>query len=221
MPEFVGRRERFSGFHFPDIRFSADVIYDALNQSPTGLRTVGLAVSAWLVLSHAAALARPTLIRDMLKALPFSLIAGRILIGIAGLWTMLLFRGFEPLGIPRMDMGEFFYLRPALMVLVPVVTVLVAVYCTEFLSARAIGCLILLGAAVVLDAAFMREPQSRLLLVFPVYIALLKGMFWIGMPYLLRDQINWACASDARWRTLAASGLAYGILVLAAALLWW
>lgn len=211
----------FSGFFFPAIRFSSGVIYDALNQSETGLRNVGLAVGAWLALSHAFALAKPAITRDTLKALPFSLITGRVLIGIAGLWTLLLFRGFDPLGIPRMDMGEFFYLRPFITALVPVVAILVALYCTEFLSARALGCLILLGSAVALDAAFLKEPQSRLLLVFPVYIAIVKALFWIGMPYLLRDQIDWACASESRWRILAGGGLAYGVVLIIAALLWW
>ena len=40
------------------------------------------------------------------------------------------------------------------------------------------------------------------------------GMFWVGMPYLMRDQIAWALKSKSRWLALSAGGIAYGAAIL-------
>lgn len=197
------------------------MIYDALNQSPTGLRTTGLVIGLAVCLAYAAAAARPDPVIRGLRALPFHLWSGRLLMALAGAWAFFLFRGLDPVGIPRMDMGEFYHLRPYLLTLIPVLTLLVIWHCGEFLAVRAIGCLILLAAAIPLDAAFLREPASRLFLVVPVYLAVLKALFWIGMPYLLRDQVGWLTADTARFRILNAAGAGYGLIIAVAALLWW
>lgn len=199
------------------------MIYDALNQSPTGLRSTGIAVGTWLLASHVFALWQADRVMAWLKAFPFNKPAGIGLIALAGIWSLALFQGLDlgPLEIPRMDMGEFYTLRPKLMLLVPVATVLVALYCQEFLAVRALGCVLLLAAAIPLDAAFLKEPASRLLLVALAYGALTLSLFWIGMPYLLRDQANWATASKTRWSALCAAGIVYGAAILACALAWW
>jgi hypothetical protein len=41
------------------------------------------------------------------------------------------------------------------------------------------------------------------------------------MPYLMRDHIAWASASESRWVKLAAGGAAYGIIVMVCALAFW
>ena len=199
------------------------MIYDTLNQSPTGLRTVGIAVGALLVLAHGFALVRAEPTRAWLKQLPFNVILGRVIIVLAALWAFFLFKGLNLGGIEilRMDMGEFFHLRPILMILVPLTAFLVITFCEEFLAARALGCLMLLVAAVPLDAAFLREPQSRLLLAALAYVWITVGLFWIGMPYLLRDQVNWATASTKRWGALCMAGIGYGAAILACAMIWW
>ena len=213
----------YFAFFFANPKSSYAVIYDTLNQSPTGLRTIGMAVGALLVLSHGLALVQGGRTRAWLKQLPFNAIFGRVVMVIAAIWAFFLFKGVN-LGfieIPRMDMGEFFHLRPILMILVPITAFLVITFCEEFLSARALGCLMLLVAAVPLDAAFLHEPQSRLLLAALAYVWITVGLFWIGMPYLLRDQVNWATASTKRWGVLCVAGIAYGTAILACALMWW
>ena len=78
----------------------------------------------------------------------------------------------------------------------------------EFLAVRALGILFLLGAEPLLDAAFFRMEPSRLLVTVFAYLLIVVGLFWVTMPYLLRDQINWsartpwALAFDA-WARLA------------------
>lgn len=46
-------------------------------------------------------------------------------------------------------------------------------------------------------------------------------MFWVGMPYLMRDQINWLLAERKRYLIGAGAGVAYGVVVLICAILWW
>ena len=50
---------------------------------------------------------------------------------------------------------------------------------------------------------------------------IVKGMFWVGKPYLMRDQIAWVVADKKRWQIACGAGLAYGIVMLICALLFW
>jgi hypothetical protein len=56
-----------------------------------------------------------------------------------------------------------------------------------------------------------------LLLVVLAYVWLTLGLFWVGMPYLLRDQINWITSTGNRFRALTLAGLVYGLLILVCA----
>jgi hypothetical protein len=89
----------------------------------------------------------------------------------------------------------------------------------DFLSVRALGTLALLAAEPLLESAFLREERIRLLLVVLVYAWVIAGMFWVGMPFTLRDQITWVTASETRWRATAFAGLAYGALLCVGGLL--
>ena len=49
------------------------------------------------------------------------------------------------------------------------------------------------------------------------YVWLTLGLFWVGMPYLLRDQIHWITKNRARFLALTLAGLVYGLVVLVCA----
>jgi hypothetical protein len=89
----------------------------------------------------------------------------------------------------------------------------------DFLAARALGTLALLAAEPLLESAFLRDEVIRLLLVTLVYLWIIFGMFWVGMPYTLRNQIGWVTATETRWRAAAFAGLAYGALLCVGGLL--
>jgi len=199
------------------------MVYYTLNTSETGLRTVGICLGAYLVLVHLAVMLRPTRVGEILRAFPRHKLAGQVLLVVAALWAWALFRGVQigSFEIPRMDMGEFFGLRTMILYGVPIAAVLIIIYADEFLSVRALGCLMLLLAAVLLDAAFLRPHGSRLLISVFAYVVIIKAMFWVGMPYLFRDQVGWATANVLRMRVLAAGGFGYGVVVLVCAVLYW
>ena len=73
---------------------------------------------------------------------------------------------------------------------------------------------VLLAAEPLLESAFLRPELSRLFLVSLVYVWIGFALFWVGMPYTLRDHVGWLMASEKRWRAAAFAGLAYGALLL-------
>jgi hypothetical protein len=72
----------------------------------------------------------------------------------------------------------------------------------------------LLAAEPLLDAAFLRYETSRLFVTVFAYLLIIAGLFWVAIPYILRDQINWSARSVLRWRCLNAIALAYGGVIL-------
>ena len=51
------------------------------------------------------------------------------------------------------------------------------------------------------------------------YVWIVTGIFWVGMPYLMRDQIAWLLKSNSRWMAACIGGVAYGAAVIISALL--
>ncbi len=174
------------------------------------LKTVGLVIGAALLIGHVGALLRFESTRDWLVRLPRNEKVGTFLLAIGFAWALLVWS--------EMDLGEFFNLDRPVQVVLVIGFFLVAHYVKEFLAVRAIGFLLILAACPVLNAAFLQPPVTRLLLVALAYAWIIKGMFWVGMPYLMRDQIAWATADEKRWKALTLAGAAYGAAVLVCAI---
>lgn len=170
------------------------------------LETALILTGLWLLAIHALALVKRAAVQDWLRALPRSKALGTVLLAAVTLWSWWL--------INTIDLGEFSNWRDRLKVLIPVAAVLTWLYADEFLAARSLGMLVLLAAEPLLEAAFLRPEITRLFLVTLVYVWIVFALFWIGMPYTLRDQINWLIASEKRWRAAAFAGLAYGALLV-------
>jgi hypothetical protein len=175
------------------------------------LKLTMLAVGVLLLLVHLFAAARGRVVRDWLRSFPRNREAGVVLSLVAGAWFFFL--------VQKMDLGDFDPWRTTVLVGTPVATALAILFIPDFLAVRALGACALLVAEPLLESAFLREEKIRLLLVVLVYAWVLLGMFWVGMPYTLRDQISWLSASEKRWRAAAFAGLAYGALLVAGGLL--
>jgi hypothetical protein len=79
---------------------------------------------------------------------------------------------------------------------------------------RALGILCLLAAEPLIDAAFLRYELSRLVVTVFAYLLVIAGLFWVTMPYLLRDQIAWTTRNNTRWRFVNGAVLVYGAVTL-------
>jgi hypothetical protein len=173
------------------------------------LHTIGLIVGLLLLVTHSTALLRPEETKRWLRKFPRSRLIGNTLLAIDAIWTFWL--------ITNMDLGEFSQFRLWLQIGVPIVFVLTTIFIDEFLSVRALGIMALLAAEPILSSAFLRPEIARLLVVILAYVWLTLGLFWVGMPYLLRDQIDWITKSGVRFRAAAVSGVVYGVTLLACA----
>ncbi|MEI6279575.1 MAG: hypothetical protein WCQ16_09375 [Verrucomicrobiae bacterium] len=177
------------------------------------LFVTGLAAGILLVFSHAFALAREEFCIARAGIFPRSRPAATALLAVAAFWSFLL--------VNSIDLGEFSPLRNVMLVAIVAGAVLSWIYVPEFLAARALGMLLLLAAEPLLESAVLRTEPTRLLLVVLAYAWVIAGLFFVGMPYLLRDAITWVTANPLRWKAAAAGGMAWGIaLVLCALLLW-
>jgi hypothetical protein len=177
------------------------------------LQLVGIIVGLLLVGLHLYAFLAPAKVQDLLKQFPRHKQIGIVLLVIDLIWCFWL--------ISNIDLGEFYTLKKPLQMIIPIAGVLIIIYVDEFLAVRALGILLLLLSCPILEAAFLKPPMSRLLLSGLAYVWILFALFWVGMPYLLRDQIRWASGSEGRWKGLAAAGIAYGALILVCAFAFW
>jgi hypothetical protein len=173
------------------------------------LQTAGLFAGVFLVLIGLAGLIRPVASRTVARQLPRSRVAGFVLLTIAFFWSFWL--------LATMEMGEFSSFRKPLLIIMPIGFLLILRFVDEFLAARALGIIFLLAAEPLLDAAFFRSETSRLLVTLFAYLLIVAGLFWVTMPYVLRDQINWSARTNGRWRLTHGLALLYGAAILACA----
>jgi hypothetical protein len=170
------------------------------------LETALVLVGLLLIAGHALALIMPVVAQNRLRTFPRSKNCGTALITVAAGWFFWL--------VWTMDLGEFSNWRQIVLIATPVAWLLTMKFVDEFLAVRALGMITLLAAEPLLEAAFLRPEQSRLFLVSLVYVWIVFAMFWVGMPYTLRDQIAWITKDQKRWRAATFAGLAYGALLL-------
>ncbi len=135
---------------------------------------------------------------------------GLLLLTLAVLWSFWL--------LATMEMGEFSSFRKPLLFALPIGYLLVLRFVGEFLAVRALGILFLLGAEPLLEAAFLRYETSRLFVTVFAYILIIAGLFWVTMPYLLRDHIQWSTRSTRRFRAINIISLVYGVVILICAI---
>ena len=169
------------------------------------LQSAGIIAGVFLVLISLPGLVRPTL-AGVAQKFPRSHVAGVFLLTICLVWTFCL--------LATIQMGEFSAFRRTLLIALPIGYGLALRFVGEFLAVRALGILCLLAAEPLLDAAFLRYEPSRLLLTVLAYLLILAGLFWVAIPYLLRDQINWGTRTVFRWCFLHVIALIYGCVIL-------
>src|SRR5438128_9400686 len=170
------------------------------------LHTAGIVAGAFLVLVGLLGFLKPDL-ANVVQRFPRSRVAGVIVLTICLMWTFWL--------LATIQMGEFSAFRRPLLIALPIGYALALRFVDEFLAVRALGILCLLAAEPLLDAAFLRYETSRLLITGFAYVLIVAGMFWVAIPYVLRDQINWSAKSVFRWRCLHAVRFFFGSVILA------
>lgn len=187
------------------------------------LDKAGYVLGIGLILGHLVPLLAPEKVGDFLRKAPRNEILGQVTLGIALFWFFLLVApsGDSWLSALRTDLPGFENLRFILQCAVPVFFVLMVYYVKDFLFARSLGVLGLLVTSPLLNAAFIKEPDTRLLISVWCYLVIFMSFFWIGKPYIMREQVTWLLAKPMRLKALSLGGLVYGIAVLFCAAMYW
>ncbi len=188
-------------------------LYDLLYEPGIPLKAMGILVALWLIVSHLVALLKPDFVKPWMTKFPRHEKIGMVLAIVTFAWAFMIWS--------CMDLGEFFKIARPIQFVIVGMCVGVIVYVKEFLAVRTLGFLLILAAAPMLKSAFLQEPESRLFLVALAYVIAVIGMFWVGMPYLLRDQIRWLLQKESRYKIAAIAGAFYGLMIGVCAILWW
>ena len=151
------------------------------------------------------ALAAPKPAESIFKKFPRSVWTGRILAVICLIWAAL--------WLIVMPLGMFSVIRDFMWLLLPLAIAAVWIFIPELLACRAFGGLIALIPAPLLSAAQWHPSPLRYIALVYAYALALTGMFYISLPYLVRDHITWSFATPRRARAVAAAFAALGILL--------
>jgi len=120
--------------------------------------------------------------------------------------------------VMHMPLGTFDRYKPLLFVLAPVLFALIVWLMDELLAARALGGLLLLIPAPLLNLARWHESGFRLVVTVLAYILVAKGMTLVLCPYWLRRASAWWIRNDRWCRVCGSIVLAAGLFVMALAL---
>ena len=130
---------------------------------------------------------------------------GRVLTVFCFIWTMLwLF--LMPLGFMEIIKQHLWWLTP------------VAIFATclllpDLLTCRAVGALLLLVPACMFSSAAWHSSVFRYLITVLGYVFAIAGMFYIAMPWTLRDNITWALKTPMRFKICAISFISIGLIM--------
>ena len=187
------------------------------------LGTAGLVLGIILVALYGLMFLKADAAKEIARKLPRNSDLGTYFMGFGMVWFWLLVAPPDKgiFSAITMDLGEFNKVKKYLMIGVPVFCVGMIVYVREFLFVRGLGLCLLMAAAPLLYASDFENAPLQFVMPAFCYIVIIKGLYFVGMPYLFRDGVTWATASDGRWRGLALGGVALGLLFVTLGLTAW
>jgi hypothetical protein len=171
------------------------------------LKITALIIGLLCLAGHLPGVIVPAKYAKWLKPLPRNYPVGVVLMLAATLWFTTL--------TGLMDLGEISSARVQLMVVWAVAGVLVTIFVPGFLAVRGLGCLLLLAAALVLDAAFLVQTPWRFVMTIFAYYWVIGGMVLVYSPHLGRDAVNYVTQTPQRIRLFSWPGVILGILIIA------
>ncbi|MEX2381818.1 MAG: hypothetical protein WD490_05515 [Opitutales bacterium] len=140
---------------------------------------------------------------------PRSQRAAVVFMGISSVWFL-----YHITQLGDADFGDF---RRPLFIGFAAVAILSFRYARDFLAVRGVCIFFLLVAAVLLNAAFMQEPASRLFLVTFAYAGIFLSLYLAASPFRLRDFIYWLFRNEKRPKVLGGIFFGYGLILNLAA----
>jgi len=144
------------------------------------------------------------------QAFPRSRTAAFLLMGTASVWFL-----YKIMHLGPADFGQY---RNLLFLMFLATAVGSFFFVPDFLAVRGLAALTLLVSGVLLDAAYMEAPQTRLFLVSFVYLVIVLALYLGASPYRLRDFFDWLYRKELRPRVAGGTVAVYGSLLIGVAL---
>ncbi|MGK0177049.1 MAG: hypothetical protein ACJAYS_001193 [Lentimonas sp.] len=144
------------------------------------------------------------------KAFPRSQTAALLLLGTASAWFL-----YKIMHLGPADFGQY---KNLLFLLFLITAVGSFFYVPDFLAVRGLAALALLMSGMLLDAAYMQAPQTRLFLVSFVYLVIVFSLYLGASPHKLRDILDWLYKKELRPRIAGGALATYGVLLIGVAL---
>ena len=170
------------------------------------LKITAIIIGLLSIAGHLPTAVAPERFTALLRSLPRNYPLGVVLMLSATLWFVTL--------TGMMDLGEISNIRVQLMTAWTIAGILVVIFVPGFLAARGLGCLLLLGAAVVIDATFLAATPWRYVLTLLAYYWVIAGMFLVYSPHLWRDAIQYVTVTPKRLQLFSWPGVGFGVLVI-------
>lgn len=132
-----------------------------------------------------------------------------VLMGLSSAWFL-----FEIIKLGKSDFGD----HKNILFLIFLAIAVVSFYkVPDFLGVRGGAILTLLISKLMLDAAFLEEPSSRLFMVSFVYLCITLALYLGAVPFKLRDFLNWLFDNNKRPKIFGFLFSSYGVLLLGVA----
>jgi len=170
------------------------------------LKITAIIIGLLSIAGHLPAAVAPERFTATLRGLPRNYPLGVLLMLSATLWFVTL------TGV--MDLGEISNIRVQLMTVWTIAGILVVIFVPGFLAARGLGCLLLLGAALVIDAAFLAATPWRYVMTLMAYYWVIAGMALVYSPHLWRDAIQYVTGTPKRLQLFSWPGVGFGVLLI-------
>lgn len=172
--------------------------YDFLPQISAFIGVTTLLIGAFTI-------AVPMTAAKVWRVLPRSVWPGRILAAVCILWSAL--------WLCVMPLGPLSVVRDSLWILIPIAVASVCVFTPELLTCRAIGGILVLLPAPMLSAAAWHPSPFRYVILIYAYAMAITGMYYIALPWLLRDHITWSLRKPMRQKAVALSAVMLGLFI--------
>ncbi len=170
------------------------------------LKITAIIIGLLSIAGHLPAAVAPERFTPTLRGLPRNYPLGVLLMLSATLWFVTL------TGV--MDLGEISNIRVQLMAVWTIAGILVVIFVPGFLAARGLGCLLLLGAALVIDAAFLATTPWRYVMTLMAYYWVVAGMVLVYSPHIWRDAIQYVTETPQRLQLFSWPGVGFGVLLI-------
>jgi hypothetical protein len=170
------------------------------------LKITALIIGLLYFLFHSLGSLAPVWTARQLRPLPRNYPLGVALMLAATIWFVAL--------TGLMDLGELSNMRLQLMTVWGIAGILVVIFVPGFLAVRGLGCLLLLAAALILDAAFLVQIHSRYVMTILAYVWAISGMILVYSPHLGRDMVDYAVATPRRLQLFSWPGAVFGLLLI-------